>query len=142
MNTRPSGPFNRAVIEDKAGHDFRRTQRMNFKRTWRINCSYKIIELRNQRRTRFYRNDRVGFLLEEAEPAASYMERGAHSIVSIRAGQALNLTIPGQMGKPLQAFPNNRFFMVNLARILDVLPMTATCLLIIRAIRLLSIRRR
>src|SRR5262245_62675586 len=70
------------------------------------------------------------------------MEGCPQSIIPVRSRDARDLVLPVQPAQSPQTLSNDRFFVIDLLRVPDVLPMTTSLRFVIRAIRLLAIGRR
>src|SRR5262245_31388954 len=70
------------------------------------------------------------------------MEGCPQSIIPVRSRDARDLVLPVQPAQSPQTLSNDRFFVIDLLRVPDVLPMTTSLRFVIRSIRLLAIGRR
>src|SRR5262249_48904988 len=124
-----------SIGHDETGHDLRRAQSMNFSGVARITCGDELVQFGYQRRALV--NGAVG----KSKPAVECMERRAKPIVSIRPGDALDLAVPIEMSHPLEGFADDGFFIVDLFRVADVLPVAAAFGFVIGTGGSLTIRR-
>ena len=132
----PAKALDSASFEDKARRDLGSTDDVNLAGAARIHGLKELIDLGDQRCALPNRNDNVCLLLHETELSIDDMKRGSEPVVSVGPDDPLYWTIPLEMTKPFNAFPNDGFLVIDLAVVSDVLPVTAACL----AYRLLPVR--
>src|SRR5262245_850637 len=108
MNGRGTRPLNRSVIELKGRYDFRRAQCVSFYSSGRVDGWNELVQFRHKR-CAF-----TDWAIDETQPAIHDMKCCSQSIVSIGSGDTLDLIVPFHSTQPLQAFPKDGFFVVQL----------------------------
>ena len=101
-----------------------------------IHCRNELIQLGNERSTIPNRT------VHESQPAVKNVKCGAQAIIAIGAGDAMNFAVPVDMANPFQAFTDDRFLVVDLFVVADVLPMATPFGFVVRAVGILAIGRR
>jgi hypothetical protein len=85
----------------------------------------EVVQLRRQRGALLYRYKGIRVFPNKTQRALFDMEAGAKPVAAFRSGDSFDLFIEVDLAEPLQALPQDRFFVIELSRILDVLPVTA-----------------
>src|SRR5690349_12980223 len=107
---------------------------MNFRGISGIHCRDELIQLGNQRGTF------VDWTIHESQPALKDMKCRAETIITVGAGDAMNLAVPVDVSDALQALPDDGFLVVDLFVVADVLPVAASFRFVVRTIGLLPVR--
>src|SRR5262245_52073268 len=97
---------------------------MDGARAARIGGLNELVQFRDERSALSNRNHNIRVLLHETELSRSDVKRSPQPIIPVGSSDALNGAIPLEPADALQTLTNNRFFVINLAFVSNVLPMT------------------